>query len=284
MANAKVTGLTESTAPALTDLIYGVVDPSGTPASRKMTLQTIANLLAAFPHLVASKKYHLVGTVLRFNDSAGAFRSIGGDSHVDIGLTSVSSDTSAITITHDTSDFGANPKIITSQVVPDETYSQLGINIGASVTTSATTLTMTTRGVSDRMQYNGSSWTSTRGYLSAAWDGANDRVTFTGDGTPGTITGSLVGPSGIYTHNTPPQVTGYDTHLICAEEGSGTNAGKPFVRVAFYEPTTGAKLTAESTDMKCSVWLPFAYHIMDPSQFTEDNSNIWYMALIQSDR
>ena len=42
MADTKVTGLSENTAPLSTDLAYLVDDPSGTPASNKITL---ANLL-----------------------------------------------------------------------------------------------------------------------------------------------------------------------------------------------------------------------------------------------
>lgn len=45
MADSKVTALTELTAPALTDLIYAVADPGGTPASRKLVLSTLQQLL-----------------------------------------------------------------------------------------------------------------------------------------------------------------------------------------------------------------------------------------------
>jgi hypothetical protein len=42
MADTKVTGLTEITNPALTDLVYVAADPGGTPASKKATLANIA--------------------------------------------------------------------------------------------------------------------------------------------------------------------------------------------------------------------------------------------------
>lgn len=45
MADNKITELTEDTAPALTDLIATVEDPSGTPVTKKTTLLTLQNLL-----------------------------------------------------------------------------------------------------------------------------------------------------------------------------------------------------------------------------------------------
>lgn len=43
MADEKLTQLTEDTAPALTDLTYGVKNPGGTPLSRKLTWTTVLN-------------------------------------------------------------------------------------------------------------------------------------------------------------------------------------------------------------------------------------------------
>lgn len=45
MASSKVTAMTEDTAPAITDLAYGVKNPGGTPLSRKLTWETIRTLL-----------------------------------------------------------------------------------------------------------------------------------------------------------------------------------------------------------------------------------------------
>jgi len=42
---AKVTALTLDTAPTGDDLLYTVTDPGGTPASRKVTIQSVQNLL-----------------------------------------------------------------------------------------------------------------------------------------------------------------------------------------------------------------------------------------------
>ena len=44
MANQKLTALTENESPALVDLLYSVDDPSGSPLSRKVTLQNVMNL------------------------------------------------------------------------------------------------------------------------------------------------------------------------------------------------------------------------------------------------
>jgi len=41
----KVTALTIDTAPTTDDLLYTVTDPGGTPASRKVTIQSVQNLL-----------------------------------------------------------------------------------------------------------------------------------------------------------------------------------------------------------------------------------------------
>lgn len=42
---SKVTAYTEDSAPSYDDLLYGVDDPGGTPASRKMALQSALNAL-----------------------------------------------------------------------------------------------------------------------------------------------------------------------------------------------------------------------------------------------
>ena len=57
MANTKTTGLTELTAPALSDLLYIVDDPGGTPLSKKITLN---NLLALPAGMLYTR--HGVGT------------------------------------------------------------------------------------------------------------------------------------------------------------------------------------------------------------------------------
>jgi len=46
MASEKISELTENTDPQLTDLIALVDDPSGTPATKKITLGTLATLMA----------------------------------------------------------------------------------------------------------------------------------------------------------------------------------------------------------------------------------------------
>jgi hypothetical protein len=48
-ADSKVTALTEDTAPTNDDLLYIVDDPSGTPASKKATIN---NVLSALPHYI----------------------------------------------------------------------------------------------------------------------------------------------------------------------------------------------------------------------------------------
>lgn len=46
MADQKITQLTEDTAPALTDIIPTVEDPSGTPVTKKVTFTNVKTLLA----------------------------------------------------------------------------------------------------------------------------------------------------------------------------------------------------------------------------------------------
>jgi len=48
MADETVASLTEDTAPSLTDLMYGVKDPEGTPLDRKLTWETVQLLLRPF--------------------------------------------------------------------------------------------------------------------------------------------------------------------------------------------------------------------------------------------
>ncbi len=45
MADSKVTALTENTAPILTDVMYVIDDPGGTPASQKVTLTNLLKLI-----------------------------------------------------------------------------------------------------------------------------------------------------------------------------------------------------------------------------------------------
>lgn len=49
--------LTATTSPALTDITYLVVDPSGSPLDRKATLQTLANLIQATPYTSKTANY-----------------------------------------------------------------------------------------------------------------------------------------------------------------------------------------------------------------------------------
>lgn len=84
MADAKVTALSGFT-PVLTDLVYGVDDPGGTPASGKLTLQQILTLIQANISITESQISDL-GTYLT---------SISGEALDDLGdvvITSVASD------------------------------------------------------------------------------------------------------------------------------------------------------------------------------------------------
>lgn len=60
MANSKISALTANTTPALTDILPMVDDPAGTPATQKVTLQSVANLVRAMPY--ASKTADYVAT------------------------------------------------------------------------------------------------------------------------------------------------------------------------------------------------------------------------------
>lgn len=235
-------------------------------------------------------QYHMVSGVIRYSDSDSGWRDLetiegGAGNHVSLNIASVTNDNDSITVTYDTAKWGANPKVVSACVTADETLAKYGIVPGASVTASAITITLTKQGIADRMSYNGASWDSANGYFTAAWDGANNRVVFTADGTPSrVIVDSMQGNPEPYWPNTQAQLTAWDTPFHVAEEGSGATAGVPFVRAAFYDTTTGVKETAESTDMKCTIYLPGASLILDPAEFEEDLTNIWVFALIRSDK
>jgi len=55
MADSKITALTEDTAPAITDLVATVEDPTGTPVTKKATLKTILAILTT--NLIGAKVY-----------------------------------------------------------------------------------------------------------------------------------------------------------------------------------------------------------------------------------
>lgn len=60
MANKKLTDLTASSGLALEDLVEVVDDPSGTPASRKATMDQVRTLLSALPVNTQTASYTLV--------------------------------------------------------------------------------------------------------------------------------------------------------------------------------------------------------------------------------
>ena len=68
MADEELQELTEDTAPASGDLVYVVVDPSGTPASRKMTVN---NLLKAATLLTANTTPATTDELLLMDDPSG---------------------------------------------------------------------------------------------------------------------------------------------------------------------------------------------------------------------
>lgn len=73
MANTALTDLTANTTPALTDILYLVDDPSGTPLSQKITLQTVLNLMRAVPYTSKTADYPAVAAdeFIAVNTNAG---------------------------------------------------------------------------------------------------------------------------------------------------------------------------------------------------------------------
>jgi len=61
MADQKITELTELTTPVLTDMVPIVSDPSGTPATKKVTVKNLGE--AAYPHGLA---YAMSNVLYRF--------------------------------------------------------------------------------------------------------------------------------------------------------------------------------------------------------------------------
>jgi hypothetical protein len=57
-----VLDLTVTTTPALTDVVYVVVDPGGTPLDRQSTLQSVANLITATPYTSKTANYTATAT------------------------------------------------------------------------------------------------------------------------------------------------------------------------------------------------------------------------------
>jgi hypothetical protein len=59
MADSNVVNLTEDTAPALTDIAYGVKDPGGSPLDRKLTHETLRQLYARMPRTGTDVDYNV---------------------------------------------------------------------------------------------------------------------------------------------------------------------------------------------------------------------------------
>ena len=61
MADQKLRELTEATSPVSTDLVYAVVDPSGTPLDRKIEVGTLLGNLGAWCNLAMNSPGQVYG-------------------------------------------------------------------------------------------------------------------------------------------------------------------------------------------------------------------------------
>jgi len=76
MADTKLTGLTENTSPATTDLVYVVADPGSTPVSRKVQIANLAATIRSLGGRVLISEQTPTGTSVTFAAIPGTYRSL----------------------------------------------------------------------------------------------------------------------------------------------------------------------------------------------------------------
>lgn len=221
------------------------------------------------------ERVHLVTTVIRYYSALGRWEAIGRHEvanalqhdHDEIGIDSIASDSSSITINFDTSGWGSNVRAISFLTVLDEQLAGDGVFLGSSVGLSSCLIDLYKGPYTDFIQYDGASWVATNSRYSMAWD--TDHLVLTRD----TLTelNNETYPT-LTARQTPYQVT----------LGSVGPADGSAIEVYFYD-ASGTLVTTPDTDMKFFISDPARMARLDPNSFPDEYGNIWIFGVFRSD-
>lgn len=219
--------------------------------------------------ITSSAPLYAVAGVLR-NTGAG-WNWISDAGHEPIGIDSVSSNSSAITVNYGT--LGAS-KVGSFIVVPDEKLSEQGFQAGASVGTTSTDiyLSRSIPSYSDYVAYSSGAFVSANGVFTCTWDATGGYLQVSHPTIIGSaLNVSLTGRPGTALNYTP---------VVAGD----LTTGSTFIAIEFRN-AAGAKVTTPDTNMRVFVthgggFIPS----VDPSTVnttTYPNSNLWVMGLMR---
>jgi len=248
------------------------VDESG----NIITISLLLKGYIEFPK-IADRKHTLHAGVIRYNAGLGRWATLEeiDGSHDAIAISSVASDNSAITINHDTSGHGAQPRVVYSGVVPDETLSAEGITAGVSANVSTSTITLRRKGINDYISHAGpgdDDWTSAEGYFdSFSWNAGLDRLE--ADITSRVAFNTIDLGAGV-------QLCGRGVHAV----NDGFGSGAPQLRVQFITYGAAAVQATPTGNPAVCVFFPDTTVVMRPNtDFPGNFENVWFLAIVESD-
>jgi len=208
------------------------------------------------------RNYRVVGGPLR--NTGDGFFALEDSGHDPVGIGAVSSDGTGITL-----DFSFSAtKVISLIVGCDETLARLGYTAGASVGLSDATIYVGQPiGYHDYVQYNGSAWVSSNGFISSvSMNGTTGLITFNHEDV-----GDLGGPAlgGIIQMRTD------GTNRMSQ---GGVTATTMTATVFPYNSTTSVKTA--STDMRFWIYRPGSRRV-PPTELVQSNANLWVLGVLE---
>lgn len=214
-------------------------------------LQTLLGLAGGTP----GSRYRIVACVIRNTGSGFEFISDAG--HVPVGVTSVNTTSTAVTVNLS---FTAS-RVGAAIAVPDETFAQAGYVFGPSVGLSSIVIYASRPSAfADYISYNGTSWQSLNGLIS----------NFSFDAASGYLT---------CTHQSLTPIGGSFTSRSLTNRGVLDSMGDTTTRLAWVN-SSGVTVKTPSTDLRG--WITRAgATTVDPTTLTLPNSNIWVLGVME---
>ncbi len=218
------------------------------------------------------RQMHIVACVIRYSATLGRWGTIyeiNGSGHRPLNIQSVTSDTGKITLTYDTSNWGANIEPCSFAVTPDEQLTSQNVMAGASVGTNFAYIYLKKyAGVTDYIYYDGGSWISYRSRYSLSWNSTAYYLKCTR-----LLSENKIGKV------TYPQLTPRSSPIIPVVYEPAVD----YFKIQFYD-SSGTLMTTPSTDMKVFVSDMGFAEIINPHTCEDLYGNLWILGLFTSDR